>query len=95
MIETGEGIDWATWPRHLAFATLVEEGFPCACPARIASAARSRSAIRFSTTRKTEEKYTPLNNIREGRPVRSDQLDAVGRGGARLNTATRWPTRTR
>jgi 2-oxoglutarate dehydrogenase E1 component len=44
MIETGEGIDWAT-AEALAFGTLLTRGIRCAFPARIASAAPSRSAI--------------------------------------------------
>jgi 2-oxoglutarate dehydrogenase complex dehydrogenase (E1) component-like enzyme len=45
MIETGEGIDWATG-EALAFGSLLLEGIRSACPARTASAAPSRSATR-------------------------------------------------
>ena len=45
-IETGEGIDWATG-EALAFGSLLHRGpSRCACPARNASAAPSRSATR-------------------------------------------------
>ena len=44
-IETGEGIDWAT-AEALAFCTLLTTAIQSGCPARTASAAPSRSAIR-------------------------------------------------
>ena len=40
-----QGIDWAT-AEALAFCSLLLDGHRCACPARTASAAPSRSAIR-------------------------------------------------
>ena len=43
MIEKGEGIDWAT-AEAMAFGTLLIRGTRCACPARTATAAPSRSA---------------------------------------------------
>ena len=36
-------VDWGMG-EHMAFASLVASGCPCACPARTAAAARSRTA---------------------------------------------------
>jgi 2-oxoglutarate dehydrogenase complex dehydrogenase (E1) component-like enzyme len=51
MIESGEGIDWAM-AEALAFGRWSRKAPRSACRARMSSAARSRSAIRFSTTRR-------------------------------------------
>ncbi len=45
MLESGEGIDWATG-EALAFGTLLLEGTGCGCRARTCSAAPSASATR-------------------------------------------------
>lgn len=64
-IESGEGLDWATG-EHLAFATLLDEGFPV----RLAG----QDSVRGTFTQRhcdivdqsTEEHYTMLSNIRPG-----------------------------
>jgi len=64
-IETGENIDWAT-AEHLAFATLLDEGFPVRLSGQDSvrgTFSQRHSAIVDQTT---EELYIPLNNLREG-----------------------------
>lgn len=64
-IETGENIDWAMG-EHLAFATLLDEGFPIRLSGQ--DSCRGTFSQRHShfIDQQTEERYTPLNNIREG-----------------------------
>jgi 2-oxoglutarate dehydrogenase E1 component len=64
-IEKGEGIDWGT-AEHLAFATLLDEGFPVRLSGQ--DSVRGTFTQRHSDVidQKTEEHYTPLNNIRPG-----------------------------
>ncbi len=64
-ISAGEGIDWGT-AEHLAFATLLDEGFPV----RLSG----QDSVRGTFTQRhcdlidqtTEEHYTPLSHIRPG-----------------------------
>jgi 2-oxoglutarate dehydrogenase E1 component len=64
-IETGEGIDWAT-AEHLAFGSLLDEGFPVRLSGQdsIRGTFGHRHADLVDQT--TEDRYTPLNNIRPG-----------------------------
>ena len=96
MIETGEGIDWAT-AEALAFGTLLDEGFPVRLSGQDSSAARSRSATAVLVDQENEERYMPLNHVREGQArIRSDQFAALGRSGARLRIRlSRSPSRRR
>ena len=61
-ITSGSGIDWAT-AEHLAFATLLDEGFPVRLSGQ--DSARGTFSQRHShfTDQKTGERYTPLNNL--------------------------------
>ena len=65
MFETGEGFDWATG-EALAFGSLMLEGYPV----RLAGQDSTRGTFsqRHSAfiNQETEERYYPLNNIREG-----------------------------
>ena len=65
MFETGEGFDWATG-EALAFGSLLTEGYPV----RLAGQDSTRGTFsqRHSglVNQETEERYYPLNNIREG-----------------------------
>jgi 2-oxoglutarate dehydrogenase E1 component len=63
MIETGEGIDWAT-AEALAFGTLQVEGFPVRLSGQ--DCTRGTFSHRHSgiLDQNTAEKYYPLNNIR-------------------------------
>ncbi len=65
MFETGEGFDWATG-EALAFGSLLTEGYPV----RLAGQDSTRGTFsqRHSglINQETEDRYYPLNNIREG-----------------------------
>ena len=64
-ITTGENIDWAT-AESLAFATLLDEGFPVRLSGQ--DSVRGTFSQRHSGVidQTTEERYIPLNNLREG-----------------------------
>jgi 2-oxoglutarate dehydrogenase E1 component len=84
MIETGEGIDWAMarrWPS----ARWSRKAPRSACPARMCERGTFSQRHSVLYDQETEERYIPLANVAPNQaPLRSDQLDAVGRGGARL-----------
>ncbi|MEP0156187.1 2-oxoglutarate dehydrogenase E1 component [Pseudophaeobacter sp.] len=65
MFETGTGIDWATG-EALAFGSLLTEGYPVRLSGQ--DATRGTFSQRHSgiINQDTEERYFPLNNIREG-----------------------------
>lgn len=65
MVETGEGVDWAT-AEALAFGTLLHEGFPVRLSGQ--DCTRGTFSQRHSglIDQETEERYYPLNHIREG-----------------------------
>jgi 2-oxoglutarate dehydrogenase E1 component len=64
-IEAGEGLDWGN-AEHLAFATLLDEGFPVRLSGQ--DSVRGTFTQRHSDLidQRTEEHFTPLNNIRPG-----------------------------
>jgi 2-oxoglutarate dehydrogenase E1 component len=64
-IEKGENLDWGT-AEHLAFATLLDEGFPVRLSGQ--DSVRGTFTQRHSDIidQTTEEHYTPLNNLRAG-----------------------------
>ena len=64
-IDAGEGLDWSTG-EHLAFATLLDEGFPVRLSGQ--DSVRGTFTQRHSEVidQSTEEHYSPLNNIRPG-----------------------------
>ncbi len=65
MFETGEGFDWATG-EALAFGSLAVEGYPVRLSGQ--DCTRGTFSHRHSAliNQDTEERYYPLNNIREG-----------------------------
>ena len=65
MIETGENIDWAT-AEHLAFGTLVTEGFPVRLSGQDCGRGTFSQRHSHIIDQQTEERYTPLNNLAEG-----------------------------
>jgi len=62
MIETGKGIDWAT-AEHLAFGTLVTEGFPVRLSGQDCGRGTFSQRHSHIIDQETEERYTPLNNL--------------------------------
>ncbi len=64
-VETGENIDWALG-EHLAFASLLDEGYPVRLSGQ--DSVRGTFSQRHSAIvdQSTEERYIPLNHIREG-----------------------------
>ncbi len=75
MFETGEGFDWAT-AEALAFGSLLTEGYPV----RLAGQDSTRGTFsqRHSAfiDQNTEERYYPLNHIREGQ-ARFEVIDSA------------------
>jgi 2-oxoglutarate dehydrogenase E1 component len=64
-IEAGKGLDWAT-AESLAFGSLLDESYPVRLSGQ--DSVRGTFVQRHSdiVDQKTEERYTPLNNIRPG-----------------------------
>ena len=65
MIETGEGIDWATG-EALAFGTLLDEGYPVRLSGQDTSRGTFSQRHCALVDQETEKRYIPLNHIREG-----------------------------
>ena len=65
MIESGQDLDWST-AESLAFGTLLDEGFPVRLSGQ--ESVRGTFSQRHSGVidQTTEERYIPLNNLREG-----------------------------
>jgi 2-oxoglutarate dehydrogenase E1 component len=64
-IEAGEGIDWATG-EHLAFATLLDEGFPVRLSGQDSGRGTFSQRHSHIVDQTTEERHTFLNNLRPG-----------------------------
>ncbi len=65
MFKTGEGIDWATG-EAMAFGTLLLEGFPIRLSGQDSSRGTFSQRHSALVDQETEERYLPLNNIRQG-----------------------------
>ncbi len=65
MFETGEGFDWAT-AEALAFGSLAVEGYPVRLSGQDSSRGTFSQRHSAFIDQKTEERYYPLNAIREG-----------------------------
>jgi 2-oxoglutarate dehydrogenase E1 component len=65
MIETGEGIDWATG-EALAFGTLLDEGYPVRLSGQDTSRGTFSQRHCALVDQETEQRYVPLNHIRDG-----------------------------
>ena len=61
-ISSGNGIDWAT-AEHLAFATLLDEGFPVRLSGQDSGRGTFSQRHSHFTDQTTGERYTPLNNL--------------------------------
>jgi len=75
MFETGKGFDWAT-AEALAFGSLLTEGYPVRLSGQ--DSARGTFSQRHSAliNQDTEERYYPLNHVREGQ-ARYDVIDSA------------------
>jgi 2-oxoglutarate dehydrogenase E1 component len=62
MAETGQGLDWGM-AEHLAFGTLVDEGFPVRLSGQDSCRGTFTQRHSHIIHQTTEERYTPLNNI--------------------------------
>ena len=65
MVETGEGIDWAM-AEALAFGTLLDEGNPVRLSGQDCERGTFSQRHSVLIDQQTENRYTPLNHIREG-----------------------------
>ena len=65
MFETGEGFDWAT-AEALAFGTLLDEGLDVRLSGQDSSRGTFSQRHAALVDQETEERYLPLNHIREG-----------------------------
>ena len=74
--ETGEGIDWAT-AEALAFGTLLLEGYPVRLSGQ--DSTRGTFSQRHSgfIDQVSEERYYPLNHIREGKQAPFEVIDSL------------------
>ena len=74
MIDSGEGVDWAT-AEALAFGSLLEEGFPVRLVGQ--DSIRGTFSHRHSALvdQETEERYIPLNNISD-KQARYEGIDS-------------------
>ena len=65
MIETGQGIDWATG-EALAFGTLLDDGFMVRLSGQDSSRGTFSQRHSALVDQETEERYLPLNHVSEG-----------------------------
>ena len=75
MIETGDGVDWAT-AEHLAFGTLVKEGFPVRLSGQDCGRGTFSQRHSHFIDQETEERYTPLNHLAEGQ-MKYEVIDSM------------------
>jgi len=75
MFDTGEGFDWATG-EALAFGSLVLEGYPVRLSGQDSSRGTFSQRHSALINQETEERYYPLNNIREGQ-ARYEVIDSM------------------
>ena len=65
MIESGQGLDWAT-AEALAFGTLLTEGTPVRLSGQDSGRGTFSQRHAVLVDQETEDRYVPLNNLREG-----------------------------
>ena len=75
MFETGEGFDWATG-EALAFGSLLTENFPVRLSGQDSSRGTFSQRHSALVSQNDEERYYPLNNIREGQ-ARYEVIDSM------------------
>ena len=83
-IESGQGIDWATG-EALAFCSLLLDGHRVRLSGQDSERGTFSQRHSVLIDQENEDRYTPFNHLRDGPgALRGHQLDAVGRGRARL-----------
>ncbi len=75
MAETGENLDWGM-AEHLAFGTLVDEGFPVRLSGQDSCRGTFTQRHSHFVDQTTEERYTPLNNI-SARQANYEVIDSL------------------
>jgi 2-oxoglutarate dehydrogenase E1 component len=75
MIETGEGIDWAT-AEALAFGSLIDEGYPVRLSGQDSERGTFSQRHSVLIDQDTEARYIPLNNIRDEQ-ARFEVIDSM------------------
>ena len=75
MFQTGEGFDWAT-AEALAFGSLMTEGYPVRLSGQDSTRGTFSQRHSAIVNQDTEERYLPLNHIREGQ-ARYEAIDSM------------------
>jgi len=75
VLEEGDGLDWAT-AEHLAFGTLLCEGFAVRLSGQDSGRGTFSQRHSHVVDQKTEERYTPLNNLQDGQ-ARYEVIDTM------------------
>ncbi len=75
VVESGEGIDWAT-AEALAFGTLLREGFPVRLSGQDSGRGTFSQRHSVLVDQSTEERYLPLENLGEGQ-ARYEVIDSM------------------
>ncbi|MWD26722.1 2-oxoglutarate dehydrogenase E1 component [Aquicoccus sp. SCR17] len=75
MFESGEGFDWAT-AESLAYGSLLTEGYPVRLSGQDSTRGTFSQRHSAFVNQETEERYYPLNNIREGQ-ARYEVIDSM------------------
>ena len=95
MIETGEGIDWAT-AEALAFGTLLWKATSVRLSGQDVERGTFSQRHSVLTDQETERAYHPAQQHPPARPVRGhQQRRSPSSACSASNTATRWPSRMR
>ena len=75
-IEEGAGIDWAM-AEHLAFATLVSEGFPVRLSGQDVQRGTFSQRHAVLVDQETEKRYTPINHIVKDLKVKLEAINSM------------------
>ena len=76
MIEDGHGLDWAM-AEHLAFATLLMEGFPVRLSGQDVQRGTFSQRHAVLVNQETEKRYTPLNHLIKGQQVKLEAINSM------------------
>ena len=97
MIETGEGIDWATG-EALAFGTLLVEGTPVRLSGQDSGRGTFSQRHAVLVDQETESRYIPLNHISRRPGATFEVIDSPLSEASRARLRIRllaWPSPTR